>query len=105
MKGWVMCVQVCLLGIEFGVLYKAISLTDIDECFDDPCDTNATCTNTDGSYMCACNTGFSGDGEYCTSKCAEYQMWYTSSLSVLLGVMYVNILYLHLHGYGYFPQM
>ena len=79
-------------------LYRAISLTDIDECFDDPCDTNATCTNTDGSYMCACNTGFSGDGKYCTSKCADYQMWHTSSfkaLSILLAVMCVIILYLY----------
>jgi len=37
---------------------------DIDECAraTDTCHKYATCTNTDGSFTCACNTGFSGDG-------------------------------------------
>ena len=43
------------------------SITEIDECLDDPCDSNATCTNTDGSYICECNTGFTGNGTDCTS--------------------------------------
>ena len=42
------------------------SITEIDECLDDPCDSNATCTNTDGSYICECNTGFTGNGTNCT---------------------------------------
>ena len=42
------------------------SLTEIDECLDNPCDSNATCTNTDGSYICECNTGFTGNGTNCT---------------------------------------
>lgn len=28
---------------------------DVDECFDHPCDEHATCTNTIGSYVCACD--------------------------------------------------
>jgi hypothetical protein len=39
---------------------------DVDECAADtsPCDANATCTNTDGSFECACNAGWvaSADG-------------------------------------------
>ena len=27
--------------------------------------TRATCTNTNGAYTCACNTGYSGDGIQC----------------------------------------
>jgi len=43
---------------------------DIDECSADasPCDENADCTNTDGSYSCNCKQGFDGDGEVCEGK-------------------------------------
>ena len=41
---------------------------DIDECSggSHTCDRNATCTNTDGSFKCQCEIGFSGDGHTCT---------------------------------------
>ena len=44
------------------------SHTDIDECSvgSHSCDVNAQCTDTVGSYTCACNVGFSGDGETCS---------------------------------------
>ena len=43
-----------------------IFLLDIIECdLADPCHANATCTNTMGSYICACNANFSGDGVFC----------------------------------------
>ena len=43
-------------------------VSDVDECLSDPCDSNATCSNTAGSYICECNTGFSGSGFTCTSR-------------------------------------
>ena len=45
--------------------------TDIDECASpesNDCDSNALCTNTDGSYVCRCLRGFKGDGKVCTGK-------------------------------------
>ena len=44
--------------------------TDIDECEAGiiSCDTNAECTNTDGSYTCSCSSGFSGDGMSCVGE-------------------------------------
>ena len=44
-----------------------ISLLDINECELDlnNCDVQATCTNNLGSYSCACNTGWTGDGFSC----------------------------------------
>ena len=43
--------------------------SDINECAtDQPCDTNAVCTDTVGSYTCTCAEGFTGDGVTCTSS-------------------------------------
>ena len=37
------------------------------------CDNNAACTDTEGSYTCACLDGFEGDGLTCTNinECAD----------------------------------
>ena len=41
---------------------------DIDECAigTGMCGTNASCTNTAGSYNCTCNNGFTGNGFNCS---------------------------------------
>ena len=41
---------------------------DTNECLKNPCHVNASCTDTDGSYHCDCNRGFSGSGTLCQSK-------------------------------------
>lgn len=41
---------------------------DIDDCESKPCDSNATCSNTAGSFTCACKDGFTGNGTTCTGK-------------------------------------
>ena len=40
---------------------------DINECFEgiNDCHEYANCTNSDGSYTCACNTGYIGNGSTC----------------------------------------
>ena len=45
-------------------------ITDVDECSagTDNCAAEATCTDTDGSYTCTCNTGYDGDGTNCLSE-------------------------------------
>ena len=50
--------------------------TDIDECSDGThsCDPDAKCDNTDGSYQCTCNKGYSGDGTFCDGN--YYFHWY-----------------------------
>jgi hypothetical protein len=54
------------------VCYKIYVLLflDIDECANGhDCHVNATCTNNIGSYACACNSGFSGNGTVCEGMC------------------------------------
>ena len=48
-------------------LLRPFHLADFDECSlePSPCDENADCTNTDGSYICTCKQGFTGNGSIC----------------------------------------
>jgi len=48
---------------------------DEDECSfgTHNCDVDATCTNTDGGFTCACNFFFVGDGFDCRAMCTEQQ--------------------------------
>ena len=44
-------------------------ILDIDECLEQsPCDENAVCTNTPGSFTCVCNNGYQGDGITCAGQ-------------------------------------
>jgi len=56
-------------GGTAGDTDDALICTDDDECTlgTDNCDENATCNNTDGSFSCDCNSGYTGDGVTCTA--------------------------------------
>ena len=47
-----------------------VTIIDVDECDINlhGCDGKATCSDTDGSYTCTCNDGYTGDGFTCQSK-------------------------------------
>ena len=53
---------------------------DVNECDEgtDECHSNATCSNTVGSYDCTCVLGYSGDGFNCTSMLTKNFMPSTS---------------------------
>ena len=55
----------------FNVTFATSIILDIDECSEGThsCDGNATCNDTDSSYECVCNTGYTGDGFSCSSIC------------------------------------
>ena len=48
------------------------------------CHQNATCNNTEGSFTCSCNTGYTGNGSFCMGKCILHSdSLYYSFLSVM----------------------
>ena len=49
---------------------------DINECEDGTsnCDVNAACTDTEGSFLCVCNSGFSGDGFTCEVVVVDFMI-------------------------------
>ena len=49
---------------------KGLIVIDLNECDlnYDGCDGNATCNDTDGSYECTCNDGYTGDGFSCSGR-------------------------------------
>ena len=56
-------------GNDVGIIQRFLDFdADIDECATDNggCDADATCFNNDGSFTCACNTGYTGDGITCS---------------------------------------
>ena len=46
------------------------AVLDIDECGASTpvCDINASCSNTPGSYICTCKSGYVGDGKTCQGR-------------------------------------
>ena len=50
--------------------YFCFIALDIDECSlsVDNCHANANCTNTDGSFLCNCDSGYTGNGTVCAGK-------------------------------------
>ena len=49
----------------FSILILCL-FVDINECLNSPCGRNASCIDNEGSFICQCNVGFSGDGFTCT---------------------------------------
>lgn len=67
-----------------GFSEATVECLDIDECATSPCHaTNATCTNTFGSYICECNSGYVGDGFTCDAiNCSHYDIIFVVDTSL-----------------------
>ncbi|CAB4005879.1 adhesion G -coupled receptor L3-like, partial [Paramuricea clavata] len=56
------------VNVMLGILeMDLIVQVNINECLINPCHPNATCTDNEGSFVCECNVGFSGNGFNCSN--------------------------------------
>ena len=82
------CDSACKIESGWTCQNPGAACVDIDECTAEPppCDTNATCTNSPGTFTCACNEGWKGDGTVCKdaeacgaqAKCQEWETCVTA---------------------------
>ena len=51
--------------------------SDKDECIGNNhnCDPNSTCQNTEGSYKCICNEGYTADGHTCQGRRFNFSVY------------------------------
>ena len=61
-------------------------VTDVDECtlVTHNCDSKADCNNEDGSFTCACRSGYTGDGTSCTGKIHNHSFLNTFDISMCI---------------------
>ena len=50
-------------------------LLDIDECLSNPCHVNAMCFDNEGSFVCQCKNGFTGNGFVCLGNTCCLHVW------------------------------
>ena len=58
----------------------------------DQCAINATCSNTEGSYECSCNTGFTGDGTTCCTQLIKLLILLRHNIIIILHVNKILLL-------------
>uniref|UniRef100_A0A8C3GBB6 EGF-like domain-containing protein n=1 Tax=Cyclopterus lumpus TaxID=8103 RepID=A0A8C3GBB6_CYCLU len=76
--------KIVLCKCQVGFTGNGFQCNDVNECSNQRiCHWNATCTNNPGSYMCICNAGYKGNGNYLCldiDECSETPRVCSSSL-------------------------
>ena len=82
-----------------SLIFAFYTYSDVNECSaaDQLCDTNANCTNTQGSFYCSCSTGFTGDGEHCKGKNKKKSVYKGGLLmhGYTVYELYISVLYIY----------
>jgi hypothetical protein len=75
--------------------YLTYNSLDIDECSQsvNNCHQNSNCINIDGSFLCTCGSGYSGNGTVCQGKYNEIKVYLfqNPSMSVKIDKLCQNI--------------
>ena len=78
---------------SYTLSYLFLNFVDIDECLSNPCHANASCNDTNGSFTCQCNVGYSGNGLNCSSKNILY--WFMQNIIVFVLITYLFYFFRH----------
>ena len=63
---WICSQEYTACNYGFSTTVLTFCAIDVDECTSRmPCDVNAMCTNSEGSFSCVCNPGYVGNGKTC----------------------------------------
>ena len=81
-------IDICKIFYNWHLLLISFISLDIDECLSNPCHVNANCSDTQGSFGCQCNTGYSGNGFNCSSKYA-FRCYMKNVLPVIYLLLFV----------------
>ena len=54
--------------VNIMMFFKCIDINECEATPSGPCDDNADCTDTPGSFGCTCRLGYTGDGFSCQGK-------------------------------------
>jgi hypothetical protein len=71
-----------------------LMIVDVNECLSSTCGNNATCNNTEGSFICSCKQGFEGNGLNCSGKIVLYLL---SCIPISLAGLFKKSCNLDLH--------
>ena len=127
---YTLCIIIYLYLIINEYAYFVCILSDIDECSDGTDDCSQTCTNTNGSFLCGCDSGFllDFDGATCNGMQKQFvafiHTYNTINLKCILSYIIINVhsyilcteihkytlciiiyLYLHINEYAYFVSI
>lgn len=78
-----------------------ILLPDVNECLDgtDLCSPFAECRNDEGSYVCVCMEGYTGDGRVCTGKCDFTELKADKKYMICAVYVYIKLSSFHIFLY------
>ena len=77
------------------IKYHNNVLSDIDECAtrEHSCSADGVCSNVEGSYICGCKPGYSGDGRTCKGTAIKFQL-FNKELYRLLSSFCIGIFFM-----------
>ncbi|KAH6824750.1 hypothetical protein C2S53_010825 [Perilla frutescens var. hirtella] len=81
----------CFKGYE-GNPYLSPGCTDINECENNPCDSNGICTNTPGNFSCSCKKGYRGDGTKNGQGCIAKNTFPVTKFSLGIGFGFLTLI-------------